>query len=106
MTKSLKRWDEFIAVMCVESRGKPGAVASAEAGAEAGDFAVLVQLRFVQAIAFPILTPALSPRPTRGEGGAVGGELTLGKLTAAGRSSLSPSEGERAGVRGEAVRLT
>jgi len=49
------------------------------------------------------LTPTLSPRPTRGEGGDVGRELALGSLTAAGRSSLSPSEGERAGVRGETV---
>ena len=47
------------------------------------------------------LTPTLSPRPTRGEGGAVERELTLGSLTAARRSSLSPSEGERAGVRGQ-----
>jgi hypothetical protein len=49
------------------------------------------------------LTPALSPRQTRGEGGAFGLQLTLGSLTAAGRFSLSPSEGERAGVRGETV---
>src|SRR6266540_815992 len=50
------------------------------------------------------LTPALSPRLTRGEGEAARGELTLGSLTAAARSSLSPSEGERAGVRGQCRR--
>src|SRR5437773_10087287 len=34
MTKSLNRMDEFIAVMCGESRGQPRAVASAEAEPE------------------------------------------------------------------------